>query len=134
MTTKVADFTVYDYGIERASDILGDCIIGWERLEIGIGDNPVEALNNALESITQGDEDNIDLEDLESRIKRAFPAFTRKAEDLPSANQYVLDQWKEDNPYKDLDEAEEAIQEHEFHYYIGVGWSLPPTSEDEVKL
>lgn len=120
---KVSDFVVYDYGMDSASCFPGDSSPGLEGLQIGIGDNAVEALDDALEVIAQGDDD-IDLEDLESRIKAAFPAFTRKPEDLPSATQHVLDQWKEDNPHEDLEGAEETLQNHDFHYYIGVGWKV----------
>jgi len=124
---KVADFVVQDYGMEHASYFQGGGDFEWEGFQVGVGDNPIEALDDALEVIAQGDDD-IDFDNLESRIKGAYPAFTRKAEDLPSANQYVLDQWKEDNPYKDLEGAEEAIQDHEYHYYIGIGWNLPSVS------
>lgn len=133
---KVADFSVQDYGIDdsdgfssKVNMLARHSLDVWERYEIGIGDNPVSALDDTLESIELF---NVDCTDLESRIKAAYSAFTRKPEDLPSANQYVLDQWKEDNPYKDLEEAEEAIREHDYHYYIGIGWNLPSTSGDEV--
>lgn len=130
---KVEDFKIYDYGMDSASCFPGDSSPGLAGLQIGVGDNPIEALDDALEVIAQGDSD-IDLEDLESRIKGAFPAFTRKAEDLPSATQHVLDQWKEENHYEDLEGAEETLQNHDWHYYIGIGWNLPSTSGDEVKL
>ena len=128
---KVADFKVYDYGMDSASCFPGDSSSDWEGLQIGVGDNPIEALDDALEVISQGDDD-IDLEDLESRIKGAYPAFTCKAEDLPSATQHVLDQWKEENPYEDLEGAEETIANHDYHYYIGIGWNLPPYAEHKV--
>lgn len=127
---KVDDFTVQDYGMESESYFQGGSSLESERFVVGIGDNPIEALDDALELIALGDDD-IDFDNLESRIKGAYPAFTRKPEDLPSANQYVMDQWKEDNPYKDLDEAEEDIQNHECHYYIGVGWNLPSTAKED---
>lgn len=89
---KAEDFEILDHGLEHSQYFQGCGIADpgsehWEDCATGIGDNPREALDDALEQLAQsgGLETEWDTEDLETRIRKTLPESRRVNAETPSA-------------------------------------------------
>jgi hypothetical protein len=88
---KVSSYELVDHGIENPQYFqgCGTSFTDFDEVVTGIGDNPAEAIDDALEAIAQG-ELNIDVEDLEARIlaDEGWSEFP----DTPSAYSDTIDE------------------------------------------
>lgn len=124
-SVKVVDFQVEDHGFDNPQYFTGGGTSGtkWTYSAIGVGDNPAEALNDALEFLAQGTDD-IDFNDLESRIKAEYGEFP----ETPSASDDLRETLK-DEGHSDED-LEEVMAEADWYYYVVVYVQLPGTNTD----
>lgn len=123
---KIEDFDVVDHGIEHAQYFQG-CSAMFTRFdacETGCGDTFADALDDALESLAQSSDAEVDFADLETRIKESFglkpsDAFPAK----PSASEWM----------DAANEIGEGSGDSELYYYVSFRYSLPK-GEDEDGL
>ena len=109
----VRDFEIVDHGIEHEQYFQG-CGVShtpFEDIATGMGDNPAEAIDDALEQIAQND---VDVSDMEKRIladikRRVMPKKPRV-----------------------------RMRDEEAHYYLSIryneGLDFPHISDDDLKL
>ena len=111
-TQRIADWNVVDHGIE-ASDYFqghGIALTDYTHTATGIGDNPSEALDDALECLAS---QCIDVEDLERSIRKEYPDL-----DDPEKNEAASVSAR----YGEIDQDEEVDECGEFNhwYYVSV--------------
>lgn len=105
---KVIDFEVVDHGIEHSQYFqgCGTSFTSYSQVVTGCGDNPNEALEDALDQIAYGHD--IDTEDLKSRIM----------EDCFGEGCNVSSFPEKPSAY-DQDNSEES----EMYYYLSIRWN-----------
>jgi hypothetical protein len=117
-------FEIVDHGIEHSQYIqgCGVSLTKYTDVATGCGDNPSEALHDALEQLANGDWDTQKVTDSED----ARPFLSA---DKPSASAEIRDQLKADNPQgknETDDDYSERIDRYtnetdsELHYYLSV--------------
>ena len=108
--TKVTEYKVLDHGIDGSQYFpgCGTAFTPYEHVVTGCGDNPAEALDDALEQIA---EQGFDAEALEAQILEA--EGWDKMPDKPSASETFL----KANP--DAEDCEES----ELYYYLSIRWN-----------
>jgi hypothetical protein len=116
---KIEAFDIVDHGIEHCQYFQGDSAMftRFDATETGCGDNFAEALDDALESLAQSSELEIDFEALEIGIKESLGM---KPEDSfpvkPSASD-LIDAKGETDP--------DSLGDSELYYYVSFRYSLP---------
>jgi hypothetical protein len=112
---KVSSYELVDHGIENPQYFQG-CgteFTDFDDVVTGIGDNPAEAINDALEAIAQG-ELNIDVEDLEARIlaDEGWSEFP----DTPSVQDYIAENCEPDD-----DDSDEPP---DLYYHVSIRYNV----------
>lgn len=103
--SKIADFEVVDLGIENSQYFagFGVAFTPYSECCYGIGDNPAEALDDALEQVAQM---GFDAEDLAERIRQV----EGEAPTTPSVAELAeSEQWE--------NEGEDT------YYHVGIRWN-----------
>lgn len=107
---KVRDFEGIDHGIDNPQYFqgCGTAFTSFEHVATGCGDNPREALEDALEQIAMG-ENNVDTDNLKRRLLREYNNG-KELPELPSAHAELMkaNGFDEDAEFQDddLDDAE----------------------------
>lgn len=111
---KIEEFDIVDHGIEHAQYFQGESAMftRFDACETGCGDTFADALDDALESLAQSSEVEIDFADLETRIKESFGLKSSDAfPTSPSASERM--------------EGSEESEDSELYYYVSFRYSLP---------
>jgi hypothetical protein len=108
---KIAEFQVYDLGIEHSQYFqgFGVAFTPYSECCYGIGDNPAEALDDALEQVAQM---GFDADKLAERIKQV----EGEPRTTPSVAEFA-----ESDRGDDEESAEGGYDE--CHYHIGIRWN-----------
>lgn len=154
MSVKVTEFELIDHGIDNPQYFqgCGTAFTRFSHVVTGVGDNPREALDDALEMAAQGDP-SVDTEDLFARIiaeegdnealvtdeegNKQFPETPSAHADMLEANGLTepdRDDFETDEEYEAaLEEYEEGCEEFEDcdpnYYHISIRYNLPGDDE-----
>lgn len=120
-TGKITEFEVCDLGIEHSDYFQGFGSGRYENSVVGIGTSIREALDDALESLAQCG--NYDMEDLEERI---LAEYGEPSDDEILWGEYGVQFDENGDP---IDENGDPTEYPELYYHIGIRWEEP--SEDQ---
>jgi hypothetical protein len=117
-------FEIVDHGIDNSQYFRGCGVSStkYTNVATGCGDNPSEALNDALEQLANGDWDT-------QKVTNSEDARPFLNADKPSASAEIRDQLKADNPqgknetdddYSERIDGYASETDSELHYYLSV--------------
>ncbi len=121
-TTRITEFEVCDLGIDHPDYFQGFGGSRYENSVVGIGTSIREALDDALETLAQYG--NYDMEDLEERILKEHG-------EAPD-NQIPWEDYdvQFDENGDPIDEEGNPTEYPELYYYIGIRWDEPGEDQD----
>jgi hypothetical protein len=143
-TRYIVRFETEDLGIDGPQYFqgFGTSHTNFDSSCVGIGDNPREALSDALESMAQSLPSGAFTPALERRIVAKF--IGHAAPDAPTLDDVpdspgALDEWREENEDEDGNPPEDSDDAPELRYHVGIRWTCEPDPlermrDDEGKL
>lgn len=126
-TKTITDYRIVDHGIEHAQYFQGHgtAFTNWDHCVTGCGDNFAEAIEDALESMAQGEEcDGVDFAQFERLMKSEHPEYCRAS--------YRLDDgaWVDKPSVQDnMSETEVEQSDCELYYHVSIDYNVGGASK-----
>jgi hypothetical protein len=124
MSKKVTDWQLVNHGVDGSQHFpgCGTAYTGYTHVATGCGDNPAEALDDALDMIAQGEE-NVDTEDLLAQILSA-EGLTEFPEKPSAGEEFLMNtDWQEGETEDDI------MADCDNYYYLSIRYNLPASKD-----